>query len=91
MVVCWDVERGIGGTLRPAQDANAAGGGGVRGDGLGEHRGMRILGHKAFILRTDQADTEVEGRRIIEVACEVKLRDEYGLRDGDAVEVTVGE
>jgi riboflavin kinase len=50
-----------------------------------------ILGHKAFILRTDKADTEVEGRRIIEVACEVKLRDKYGLRDGDAVEVTVGE
>ena len=50
-----------------------------------------ILGHKAVILRTDKADAQAETRRIIEVACEVKLRDRYGLRDGDAVEVRVGK
>ena len=50
-----------------------------------------ILGREGFILRTDQADTEAETRRIIEVACEVKLRDQFGLRDGDAVQVEVDE
>jgi riboflavin kinase, archaea type len=48
---------------------------------------------KAFILRTDQAE---EGRglhpkTLIEVACEVKLRDKFGLADGDVVEVKVPE
>ena len=51
----------------------------------------QILGQKAVILRTDKADTEADTRRIIEVACEVKLRDEFGLRDGDSVEVEVAE
>ena len=50
-----------------------------------------ILGHEGVILRTDKADTEAETRRIIEVACEVKLRDQFGLRDGDAVQVEVAE
>jgi len=50
-----------------------------------------ILGHNAVILRTDKAEAEAEGRRTVEVACEVKLRDEYGLRDGDVVEVKVAE
>src|SRR5258708_15016 len=48
-----------------------------------------IFGRRAVILRTDKADSEPQSRKIIEVACEVKLRDEYQLRDGDAVEVTV--
>ena len=48
-----------------------------------------ILGHPAFILRTDKADSEIETRALIEVACELKLRDKYELSDGDIVEVEV--
>ena len=51
-----------------------------------------ILGRKAFILRTDQNAKE-EGdhpRSVIEVATDIKLRDEYGLEDGDIVEVDIG-
>ena len=50
-----------------------------------------IFGRRAVILRTDKADGESESRTIIEVACEVKLRDEHQLRDGDVVEVTVAD
>lgn len=49
----------------------------------------RVFGRDAFILRTDRACGELEERKILEVACEVKLRDEYQLRDGDRVEVEV--
>jgi riboflavin kinase len=48
-----------------------------------------ILGRRAVILRTDKADNEPQSRMIIEVACEVKLRDQHHLRDGDVVEVGV--
>jgi riboflavin kinase, archaea type len=48
-----------------------------------------VFGRAAVILRTDKADGEPQSRRIIEVACEVKLREQYGLRDGDVVEVEV--
>lgn len=48
-----------------------------------------IFGRRAVILRTDKADSELPSRMMIEVACEVKLRDEHGLRDGDVVEVAV--
>jgi riboflavin kinase len=47
----------------------------------------RILDERAFILRTDAA--ERDSKNIIEVACEVKLRDKYALRDGDTVRVEV--
>jgi riboflavin kinase len=47
----------------------------------------RILGERAVILRTDAA--ELDSRHVVEVACEVKLRDKYGLRDGDVVRVEV--
>ena len=51
----------------------------------------RVFGLPAFILRTDrnQGGDGVHSRRIIEVACEVKLRDEYGLVDGDEVQVVL--
>jgi riboflavin kinase len=48
-----------------------------------------IFGRKAFILRTD-ANEEGRGhhpRTIIEVATDVKLREQFHLKDGDIVEV----
>jgi len=49
----------------------------------------RIFDRKAFLLRTDanEAGTGHHPRNIIEIATDVKLRDGYGLRDGDEVEV----
>src|SRR5215475_13339573 len=48
-----------------------------------------IFDRKAFLLRTDanEAGTGHHPRNIIEIATDVKLRDGYGLRDGDGVEV----
>ena len=51
----------------------------------------RVFGRAAVILRTDRADGEPESRKIIEVACEVKLRERHQLRDGDLVEVEVAD
>ena len=51
----------------------------------------KVFGRAAFILRTDRADGEPESRKIIEVACEVKLRERHQLRDGDLVEVEVAD
>ena len=48
-----------------------------------------IRGKNAFILRTD-ANEEGRGhhpRTIVEVATDVKLRDYFGLKDGDLVEI----
>ena len=50
-----------------------------------------ILGQRAVILRTDKADSELQSRMVIEVACEVKLRDQHQLRDGDVVEVSLAD
>ena len=50
-----------------------------------------ILGRRAVILRTDKADSVLQSGMIIEVACEVKLRDQHQLRDGDVVEVAVAD
>jgi riboflavin kinase len=50
-----------------------------------------ILGHRGVILRTDKADSELQSRMIIEVACDVKLRDQHQLSDGDVVEVSVAD
>lgn len=47
----------------------------------------RVFGERAVILRTDAA--ERNSKTIVEVACEVKLRDKYNLRDGDVVRVEV--
>ena len=51
----------------------------------------KVFGRAAVILRTDKADREVQSRRIIEVACEVKLREQYQLQDGDVIEVEVAD
>ena len=51
----------------------------------------KVFGRAAVILRTDKADSEPRTRRIIEVACEVKLRERHQLRDGDVVEVEVAD
>jgi riboflavin kinase len=51
----------------------------------------RVFGRRAVILRTEKADGEPESRKVIEVACEVKLREQHGLRDGDWVEVEVAD
>jgi len=51
----------------------------------------RIFEEEAVILRTD-SNERGEGahpKTIVEVACEVKLRDKYDLRDGDAVLIEV--
>ncbi|MGE7823711.1 DUF120 domain-containing protein [Paenibacillus sp. NPDC093718] len=48
-----------------------------------------IFGRKAFILRTDGNASDIgdHPRTIVEVATDVKLRERYGLKDGDLVEV----
>lgn len=51
----------------------------------------KILGKKAYILRTD-GDTGKHGyppEQILEIATDVKLRDEFELEDGDIVEVEI--
>jgi CTP-dependent riboflavin kinase len=52
----------------------------------------RIFDRKAFLLRTDQNEkgTGHHPRNIIEIATDVRLRERYGLQDGDWVEVDVG-
>ena len=49
----------------------------------------KVFGLAAVILRTDKADSEPQLRKLIEVACEVKLREQQQLSDGDVVEVEV--
>jgi riboflavin kinase len=50
----------------------------------------RIFDRRAFLLRTDQNERGIgyHPRNIIEIATDVRLRDEYQLKDGDWVEVT---
>ena len=46
---------------------------------------------RGFLLRTD-ANEEGRGhhpKTIVEIACDVRLRDFLGLRDGDAVEIEI--
>lgn len=49
----------------------------------------RILGRRAFLLRTDpnEQGTGHHPRNIIEIATDIRLRDAYHLSDGDWVEV----
>jgi riboflavin kinase len=51
----------------------------------------RVLGRRAFILRTDanEAGTGRHPRTVVEIASDVKLRDEYNLADGDEVSIEV--
>ncbi len=51
----------------------------------------RIFGKNAYILRTD-SDTEKHRylpEQILEIATDVKLRDEFNLQDGDVVKVKI--
>jgi riboflavin kinase len=52
-----------------------------------EHPPCRVLGRRAFILRTD-ANHDGTGRHlrtVVEIAGDVKLRDEYNLAEGDEI------
>jgi len=51
----------------------------------------RILNRPAFLLRTDENESGSghHPKTIIEVACDVRLRDACNLQDGDEVEVDV--
>ena len=51
----------------------------------------KINGKKAFILRTDknEAGKGDHPKTIIEIACDVMLREKFGLEDGDKVIITV--
>jgi riboflavin kinase, archaea type len=51
----------------------------------------RVLGRRGFILRTD-ANNDGTGRHprtVLEIASDMKLRDEYNLADGDEILVEV--
>ncbi len=51
----------------------------------------RIGGRRAFLLRTD-ANEEGRGhhpKTIVEIACDVRLRDVFELEDGDEVEIEI--
>jgi riboflavin kinase len=50
-----------------------------------------ILGRRAFILRTDgnESGKGRHPRTVLEIASDVKLRDEYNLVDGDEVSIEV--
>jgi riboflavin kinase len=50
-----------------------------------------ILGRRAFILRTDsnEGGKGRHPRTVVEIASDVKLRDEYNLVDGDEVSIKV--
>jgi len=51
----------------------------------------RVFGRAAFLLRTDGSDAGFgrHPKTIVEIATDVKLRDVYGLTDGDIVEIDV--
>jgi riboflavin kinase len=50
-----------------------------------------IRGRRAFILRTDnnESGTGRHPRSVVEIASDVKLRDEYNLKDGDEISIQV--
>ena len=65
---------------------------------LGGRVGMNIIpytimGRPAFVVRTDQNEAGLghHGRHVIEVAADVRLRDELGLSDGDTVEIEIDD
>jgi len=51
----------------------------------------RICGRPAFILRTDanESGTGRHPRTVVEIASDVKLRDQHSLHDGDEVSIEV--
>jgi riboflavin kinase, archaea type len=51
----------------------------------------RVLGRSGFILRTD-ANNDGTGRHprtVVEIASDMKLRDDYNLADGDEISVKI--
>jgi riboflavin kinase, archaea type len=50
-----------------------------------------LFGRTAFVLRTDLNESGMgpHPKNLIEIATDVRLRDAYGLRDGDWVEVEI--
>lgn len=53
----------------------------------------RILGRRAFILRTDgnEQGTGDHPHEIVEIATDIKLRDAFGLSDGDIAQIELGQ
>ena len=53
----------------------------------------KVFGRAAFILRPDKIEQGQSDRpkTVIEIACDVKLREVYRLEDGDIVEVLLAE
>jgi riboflavin kinase, archaea type len=51
----------------------------------------RIFGRRAFILRPDTDDGKFGDppERILEIATDVGIRDTYGVKDGDIIEVEI--
>ncbi len=51
----------------------------------------QILGHPAYILRTDRNEQGIgdHPHSIVEIACEVKLRDTHQIKDEDEVEIVL--
>jgi riboflavin kinase, archaea type len=51
----------------------------------------RIFEEGAVILRTDTTESGagLHPKTLVEVACEVKLRDKYNLRDDDTVQIEI--
>ena len=51
----------------------------------------RFCGHPAFILRTDNSAAGLGGHplTILEIAADIRLRDHFGLKDGDEVVVEI--
>jgi len=52
-----------------------------------------IQGRRGFILRTDANEQERghHPKTIVEVASDVRLRDHFGLADGDPVEIEIAD
>jgi riboflavin kinase, archaea type len=49
-----------------------------------------VYGRACFIFRTDNAEqVGPDEQRFLEILAEVRLRDEFGLTDGDVVEIVV--
>jgi riboflavin kinase len=52
--------------------------------------GCTVFGRRAFIFRTDADDAKGPAQRaLIEILSDARLRDVYGLDDGDVIDVSV--
>lgn len=53
----------------------------------------KVNGKEAFILRTDKNEAGIgrHPKTIIEIACDVMLRDKFNLKDGDEVIIEIDE